>query len=163
MDMEPVKIKEQNNSYQIEGASWRDLNALRRLEKICFPQDNWPLLDLVGVLTLSNVVRLKAVIEDQMVGFVAGDVKMSEQISWVATIGVLPEFRRQGIGAALLKECEKRVETPRMRLCVRISNQPAIKLYETYRYERVNVWKRYYHDGEDAVVMEKWLDNGKNR
>jgi ribosomal protein S18 acetylase RimI-like enzyme len=154
---QPEEINKERNSYRIEAASWRDLNALRRLEKICFPKDNWPLLDLVGVLTLPNVVRLKAAIGEEMVGFVAVDVKSSEQMSWVATIGVLPEYRRRGIGAALLEECEKRVGTPRMRLCVRISNHPAIRLYENYGYEKVNFWKRYYHDGEDAVVMEKWL------
>lgn len=149
--------KKLRNSYHIQTANWRDLNALRRLEKICFPKDNWPILDLVGVLTLSNVVRLKAVIDEQMVGFVAGDIKRAEQVAWVATIGVLPEYRRRGIGTALLEECEKQVQMPRMRLCVRLTNNSAIQLYENYGYERVNLWKRYYHDGEDAVVMEKSL------
>ena len=44
----------------IQPATWRDLNSLRHLERLCFPKDAWPLLDLVGVLTLPNVVRLKA-------------------------------------------------------------------------------------------------------
>jgi [ribosomal protein S18]-alanine N-acetyltransferase len=155
--METGREKELRNSYHIQPAGWRDLNALRHLEKLCFPKDNWPLLDLIGVLTLPNVVRLKAIIDEKMVGFVAGDVKRAEQIAWVATIGVLPEYRRRGIGLSLLKECEKQVQVPRMRLCVRISNQAAIQLYDTYGYERVNIWKRYYYDGEDAAVMEKWL------
>jgi ribosomal protein S18 acetylase RimI-like enzyme len=155
--METEIGKESKNSYQIVAANWRDLNALRNLEKICFPKDSWPLLDLVGVLTLPNVVRLKAIIAEQMVGFIAGDVKRAEQIAWIATIGVLPEYRRRGIGLNLLKECETRVQIPRMRLCVRISNQAAIQLYETYGYQRINIWKHYYYDGEDAAVMEKWL------
>ena len=50
------------SSVVIEPATWRDLNALRHLEKVCFPLDAWPLWDLVGVLTLPNVVRLKAMV-----------------------------------------------------------------------------------------------------
>ncbi len=68
-------------------ANWRDLGGLRQLEKVCFPVDSWPLLDLIGVLSLPNIVRLKAVISDQMIGFVAGDKKSSD-LGWIATIGV---------------------------------------------------------------------------
>ena len=82
-------------AYQILPASWRDLGALRHLEKVCFPKDAWPLLDLIGVLSLNNVVRFKAVREHQMIGFVAGE-KKSSALGWIATIAVLPKFRRQG-------------------------------------------------------------------
>jgi hypothetical protein len=34
-------------------------------------------LDLIGVLTMPNVVRLKAMSDHQMVGFIAGDVRKS--------------------------------------------------------------------------------------
>jgi len=71
-------------------ATWRDLNGLRYLEQVCFPKDSWPLLDLVGVLTLPQVVRLKAVVDEQMVGFVAGDQRPHQHLSWIATIAVLP-------------------------------------------------------------------------
>jgi ribosomal protein S18 acetylase RimI-like enzyme len=141
----------------IETASWRDLNVLRHLEKVCFPQDAWPLWDLIGVLTLPNVVRLRAMADGQMVGFVAGDVRPSEKMAWIATIGVLPEYQGQGIGRGLLQACEERLSVPRVRLNVRPSNKVAIHLYQTTGYERVGFWPAYYQDGEDALVMEKRL------
>jgi ribosomal protein S18 acetylase RimI-like enzyme len=141
--------------FTIEPASWRDLNAMRSLEKICFPVDAWPLFDLIGVLTFSNIVRLKAVADDRMVGFVAGDIRHSENMAWIATLGVLPEYRRRGIGAALLRACEERLDVPNIRLCVRSTNHEAIPLYEHFGYQRVGIWPKYYHDGEDAVIMEK--------
>ena len=139
----------------IEGATWRDLNALRHLERACFPHDAWPLWDLIGVLTLPNVVRLKAVEDDQMVGFIAADVRPSQHLAWIATIGVLPERRRRGIGKALLLACEERLEVATIHLNVRASNQAAIRLYQDFGYQRVGVWPDYYQDGEDALVMEK--------
>ena len=139
----------------VEQASLRDLGALRHLEQLCFPRDAWPLLDLVGVLTYPGVVRLKATVGQQMVGFIAGDIRRLEGVAWIATLAVLPEFRRRGIGAALLQACEVRLKVNRIRLCVRLSNEEAIRLYEKTGYQRVGQWSRYYQDGESALVMEK--------
>jgi ribosomal protein S18 acetylase RimI-like enzyme len=107
------------------------------------------------------VVRIKAVINDQIVGFAAGDYRKSENMAWIATIGVLPEYRRRGIGAELLRDCEVRLDRPRVRLCVRASNQPAIQLYLGEGYQQVGVWSKYYQDGEDALVLEKQLQPAK--
>ncbi len=141
----------------IQPATWRDLNSLRHLERLCFPKDAWPLLDLVGILTLPNVVRLKAEADGLMVGFVAGDIRSSQHLAWIATIGVLPDYRGRGIGRMLLEACEAQIQEPRVRLCVRASNQAAIQLYLNSAYQRAGFWPNYYQDGEDALVMEKKL------
>ncbi|HIE56635.1 MAG TPA: GNAT family N-acetyltransferase [Anaerolineales bacterium] len=141
-------------SYHIDTANWRDLGALRHLEQVCFPQDAWPLLDLIAVLTYPNIVRLKAVYNQKMIGFIAGDRK-SSQLAWIATIGVLPEFRGRGIGAALLMECETRLNVSSIRLNVRQKNEAAIRLYEGFGYRRIDAWPRYYTDGATALVYEK--------
>ena len=149
-----------NGSVSIEQANWRDLNAVRQVERACFPMDAWPIWDVLGVLTLPNVVRLKAMADGHMVGFIAGDIRSHEDLAWIATIGVVPEYRRRGIGAALLQACEAQLTVRRVRLSVRASNRTAIDLYERFDYQRVGRWGRYYQDGEDALVMEKVLDHG---
>lgn len=140
---------------EITSATIRDLNALRKLERACFEKDAWPLFDLIAVLTYPDVIRLKAVEDGQMVGFVAGDPRPSQGFSWVATIGVLPGYQRRGIGRSLLHACEAQIKTPRVRLSVRATNQGAIALYEQEGYRTVDIWKAYYIDGENAIVMEK--------
>jgi ribosomal-protein-alanine N-acetyltransferase len=140
---------------EIQPATFLDIGALQRLERACFTQDAWPFLDLMAVLTFPDVIRLKAVVDGEMVGFVAGDPRKSLQFSWIATIGVLPEYQRQGIGRALLRACEERLSTPYVRLCVRTDNGGAIRLYEQEGYQRVEMWQRYYKDRGDALVMEK--------
>lgn len=158
-------------SFRIMPAGWRDLNGLRQLEKICFPKDAWPLWDLIGVLTLPNVIRLKAIpgqleampgkagtnAVPAMVGFIASDQHNEDRVAWIVTIGVLPEFRRRGIGLALLQACEAQIRQPRVRLNVRQNNMDAIRLYQQHGYYKVGTWPGYYQDGEDALVMEKQL------
>ncbi|HUI89573.1 MAG TPA: GNAT family N-acetyltransferase [Anaerolineales bacterium] len=141
---------------EISTATLLDISALHSLEHACFEKDAWPFLDLIAVLTFPDVIRLKAVDENgKMIGFVAGDPRPSEGFSWIATIGVAPEFRRRGIGRELLRACEAQLKTPRVRLSVRASNDGAIKLYEQEGYARVDRWQSYYNDGEAAIVMEK--------
>ena len=142
---------------EIQTASIRDLGSLRRLENACFDKDAWPLLDLIAVLTWPDVIRLKAEEDGQLVGFVAGDPRPSKGVAWVATIGVDPRYQRRGIGRALLRACEERVNLPRMKLTVRLSNRVAVSLYEKEGYRTIDVWKAYYDDGEDGLVMEKIL------
>ncbi len=136
-------------------ASLLDLGPLQQIERACFEDDRWPLLDLMAVLTFPDVVRLKALVDGRMVGFVAGDQRDSRGFSWIATIAVLPEFRRSGIGQALLAACESKLITSRVRLCLRANNAAALRLYEQQGYQRVDIWHSYYKDDADALVMEK--------
>ena len=140
---------------EIIPASLKDLHARNKLEHACFEKDAWPFLDLLAVLTFPDVIRLKAVEQGQMIGFVAGDPRPSQGFSWIATIGVLPAYRRGGVGRGLLRACEARLKTPRIRLSVRASNDGALRLYELEGYQRIEVWQSYYNDGEAAIVMEK--------
>jgi ribosomal-protein-alanine N-acetyltransferase len=111
----------------------------------------------VAVLTFAGVVRLKALVNATMVGFIAGDVRREEGVGWITTLGVLPEYRRRGIGTALLHACEAQMPVERVRLSVRRSNDEAIALYLRQGYHHNGIWPAYYLDGEDALVLEKWL------
>jgi ribosomal-protein-alanine N-acetyltransferase len=141
----------------VEPATWRDLGSLRILERICFPLDVWPLWDMIGVLTFPGVVRLKATREGEMAGFIAADIRRAENSAWIATLGVLPVYRRQGIATALLRACEAELRVPQVRLSVRASNQAALRLYSQFGYKQNGIWSGYYSDGEDALVLEKSL------
>jgi len=145
------------NQVIIRGANWRDLNPVRNLEQHCFPKDFWPLWDIIGVLTMPNIVRLKAIAANEVVGFIAGEVHSSDHLAWISTVGVLPEYRGQGIGTSLMKACEERLPAEAVRLSVRLSNADAIRLYKNLGYYPVETWTRYYQDGEDALVLEKKL------
>jgi ribosomal protein S18 acetylase RimI-like enzyme len=142
---------------EIQAANIVDLGALRHLENVCFEKDAWPILDLIAVLTWPDVIRLKAIEAGEMIGFVAGDPRHSEDVVWIATIGVDPRYQRRGIGRALLHACEAQVKLPFMKLTVRLSNHGAIAMYEKEGYRSLDIWRKYYNDGEDGLVMVKKL------
>ena len=136
-------------------ASIRDLNDLRTLEKICFPIDHWPLLDLIGVLTIPGIIRLKSTIDDKFIGFISATVNRRYSTGWITTIAVMPDYQNQGIAQELLMACEEKMATQIIKLTVRKSNAKAIRLYEKNGYFIKEDWKAYYIDGEDAILFQK--------
>jgi ribosomal-protein-alanine N-acetyltransferase len=140
---------------QILKAGIRDLAALRRLERECFSLDAWPLIDQAAVLLLPGVVRLKAVVDAKMVGFIAADLHRMKKVGWIVTLGVLPAYQRRGIARALLLACMDQMDVECVRLSVRRSNLPALRLYAQQGFRMVDTWRNYYTGGEDALVLEK--------
>jgi len=143
-----------NDAVEILPAGWRDLPGVGALEKACFGPDAWSWPELFFSLVGANV-RLKAVSGGRLVGFVAGEASLRRDCAWIATLGVLPEYQRRGIGARLLAETEARLKAPLIKLTVRQSNAPAIALYQKSGYAPVGRYQRYYSDGEAGIVMEK--------
>jgi len=147
--------RENAQKYVIEQASWRDLFTLAALERTCFKQDAWPLVELMGVLTFPGVIRLRAMGAEQLVGFIAGDQRKRDNAGWILTLAVSPEWRRMGIAETLLTHCEEALQTPVIKLTVRRNNEAAIRLYEKMGYSQVDIWSKYYRNGEDGLVLEK--------
>ena len=141
--------------FEILPATLGDLPQIREMEKICFPLDAWPLIEQIAVLMLPGLVRLKAVHESKMVGFVGGDIRRSQKEGWIITLAVMPAFRRMGAANELLDRCEREMRMPTVKLCVRKSNLAALALYLKRGYQQTETWARYYDGGEDALVLVK--------
>jgi ribosomal-protein-alanine N-acetyltransferase len=78
----------------------------------------------------------------------------------MVSIAVLPEYRRRGIGSALITEAMHGMIEYNASECfleVRITNEQAINLYKKLGFQIVNTIRDYYHDGEDAALMAKKL------
>ena len=71
----------------------------------------------------------------------------------IIDLGVLPEFRRQGIAQKLLEHLKSQITTDQqIFLEVRASNTAAMRLYEENGFQKISERKKYYADGEDAWV-----------
>lgn len=93
--------------------------------------------------------------EDKIVGLLIASISAGE--SDIYMIVVDEEFKQNRIGYQLfqhlIEHCRKE-EVESIFLEVRISNKPAIALYESLGFEQLNIRKAYYSSPiEDAIVM----------
>jgi len=92
---------------------------------------------------------------------VSGFLPRFSKVGHVVSIGILPSYRRLGIGSGLMKKAMDALkniyECVEVYLEVRVSNNTAIKFYEKLGFTIDRVIKGYYKDGEDAYVMSRRL------
>ncbi|XGI83488.1 ribosomal protein S18-alanine N-acetyltransferase [Halorutilales archaeon Cl-col2-1] len=133
-----------------------DIDALISLENSCFESPNTRLLiRLCG----SSDGLLVYETDGDVVGYILA-VPIGRRDARVLSFCVDDEYRREGYGRSLMLEAVRRLhdkEFERLSLEVRVSNSPAIRLYEDFGFVRTGTEEDYYEDGEDAYVMEKSL------
>ncbi|MCS7055229.1 MAG: GNAT family N-acetyltransferase [Thermoflexales bacterium] len=151
-----------SESFAITSAGLLDLWAIWRVGRAAFGSDAYDMLTLLGTMLTPRIVCLKATSNRRVIGFVASEINAREGCGWIVMIAVHPDSQGRGIGTALLHAAECALGAERIRLTVRRSNVRAIGLYERCGYVWVNTFRRYYHDGEDGLVMEKQLGHARN-
>ena len=139
--------------------SWteKDIPIIFEMERRCFA-DPWSKEDLQNVLKFPVYQSFLAEDGGQVCGY--GCLIQLFETAEVGNIAVDIPFRGKGIGTALLNAMHEKAKMLGATEClleVRVSNAPAIGLYEKYGYERYGVRAKYYADGEDAVLMRKSL------
>jgi ribosomal-protein-alanine N-acetyltransferase len=93
-------------------------------------------------------------INGEVKGF--ADYWITYEISQLADIGVAGDVQNRGIGREMLEWMLRKADQEgceNMSLEVRVSNEPAIHLYEKFGFIRAGIRKNYYTDGEDAILM----------
>jgi ribosomal-protein-alanine N-acetyltransferase len=78
----------------------------------------------------------------------------------IVSVAVLPQYRRKGVGKALIAEAMEGMRLYDVKQCfleVRATNTPAINLYKKLGFQITRTIHGYYADGEDAYVMSREL------
>ena len=144
----------------MSGVSFRtlslpDLDWLCEAEKRCFPGDPWSRAMLEGSLTSPGVSFFGAERDGALLGYTALQTAADE--AEILNLAVLPEARCAGLGGRLL---DMALQAARQRgaahcyLEVRVSNEPAIRLYRSRNFVPVGRRKHYYKSPrEDALVL----------
>ncbi len=137
-----------------------DLEDVYAIECEAF-SDPWDKDFLAKELTENPFARYYVVEEDgKVIGY--GGIWVTFDSSQVTNIAVKKEYRHKGYGQNLLDQLINTAENEfceYLTLEVRVSNQPAIDLYEKNGFLTVNIKKGYYTDNyEDAYYMVKALE-----
>ena len=145
-------------TYTIERMQPQHVPAVAGIEQACFSTP-WTINGLAEELDNPQAHFLVAVSG----GIVAGYIGVQEICGegYVTNVAVLPRYRREGIGRALLRAA---LDGARARNCaflsleVRVSNQPAIRLYESLGFTAQGIRRAFYRaPTEDAVIYTNFL------
>ncbi len=133
-----------------------DIEALAHIEAESFSQP-WSAEDFRRMLEVSDAVYLVAVMDEEPVGSAGMRILAGE--GNIDNVVVAPAQRGRGIGSMLI---ESLLEAGRDRgirdftLEVRVSNAPAIRIYEKAGFVSEGIRPHFYeHPVEDASIM--WL------
>lgn len=119
----------------------------------------WTRKDFEREMTENNLaIYYVAVADGKIVGYAGMWHVITE--GHITNVAVLEDYRKQGIGDALMAQLEQVAMEKEMigiTLEVRINNTPAQRLYHKHGYRAEGLRKNYYPDThEDAVIMWKY-------
>ena len=144
----------------IRPLTYSDLPRVVAIERRTFPTP-WSLSMFVLELSKPDGICLGAFVEDQhdltgrrpMAGYLI--CTRYDAAYHLMNLAVDVGHRREGYGRGLIDAMIERAgEDANITLEVRVSNAPAIALYESYGFRGVGTRPRYYSDtGEDAIIM----------
>ncbi len=129
-----------------------DLDQVIAIEEASFPDPyTKPLFWFLKLWAGDGFIVAK---KGGIVGYAISEIRRGR--AHVISMAVSPDSRRAGIGESLVRELINRLspKADEFYLEVRPSNDAAIQLYEKFSFRKTGrVKKRYYPDGEDALIM----------
>ena len=145
-----------NEEIRIRPAKLDDVPALARIERDSFGSP-WSAEEITKDVTAGgNVYVAVAEYGAEKAGY--GEIRFVAGEAQIYNIAIAPEFRREGIGEALLRHMIAKAEDNGCELVtleVRGGNEAAMALYTKLGFREVGRRKGYYaKGGEDAVLMD---------
>jgi ribosomal-protein-alanine acetyltransferase len=146
----------------VRDAAIRDLDAIAKLERDSFPEDQVSRRSFAYSLRSPERPVIAVTIEGELAGYVLLALKKGGRSARIYSIAVDARFARRGVGTALIAAAERfalRHEREAVTLEVRYDNIPAIALYEKSGFRQFGEHEDYYADGATALRYKKVLVN----
>ncbi len=138
-----------------------DLPEIAEIEKACFSEP-WTLRALGEGFENPDFACWVYEVEGKVTGYANAMLVAGE--AQIANVAVSTAFRRQGIAKALLSALLGELAAAgysAATLEVRPSNAPARALYAGFGFVCEGVRRRFYSDGEDALVLWKYFSESR--
>jgi ribosomal-protein-alanine N-acetyltransferase len=138
-----------------------DIGAILAIEQESFI-DPWEQTAFHEALAYFPTTYFVAVCDGRVVGFIIGGLEDTGENIYghICNLAMSTRYRRRGIGRLLVNRLEHQFALERatgVQLEVRFSNTAAQRFYRRLGYRDIFGIDKYYSNGEDAIVMMKWL------
>ena len=133
------------------------ISGVAQLERECFGECAWSEKSLQESLQTDGANFFVALCDGEIAGYVGMNCVLDE--GYITKVAVGGNFRRNGVADSLisrLDDCMVQQALSFISLEVRVSNLPAISLYEKNGYKNFGRRKDFYRlPTEDAYIMTK--------
>ncbi|MHA1637972.1 MAG: ribosomal protein S18-alanine N-acetyltransferase [Candidatus Thorarchaeota archaeon] len=148
----------------IRSAELKDIVRIVLIENECFDEP-WSPEIFLGIVSSggkmplgSSRVMLNILEqENKLIGYIVWSVNHEHKEGRILNIAVNKTHRGTGFGKELLRYVISSMKTQGITTClleVRVSNLPAIKLYESFGMSPIDRVPGYYSNQEDAIIYE---------
>ena len=118
--------------------------------------DGWNKEMLISAFNTGRFICAGAFDGERLIGVITCSKSVDD--ADLEGIVTLKEYRGKGVATALLQFAEKQLKgVNKLLLEVREGNLPAIRFCKKNGFEKISVRKKYYADGENALVFVKEL------
>ena len=151
---------EQNISFRMALA--KDISRLVEVEEVCFDYDQLDKRKFRYFIQKGHDDLIVQTLEEVIVGYALLLFKKGSSLARLYSIAVLPEYKGMGLGQKLLEEVEIRAQEKDcsyIRLEVKKSNVRALQLYKKMGYLEFAIKAHYYDNNENAICLEKKVQN----
>ena len=135
-----------------------DVKRVLEIEMDSF-KDPYPASILIDIYNL-GAGFLVAQQDNIVVGYIIFWIRYEDE-GHIISLAVDRNYRRTGIGAELVEyaiDIFKKCNIREIKLEVRVGNKGAREFYEKLGFKEKEIFKNYYEDGEDAVIMKRPMD-----
>ncbi len=148
------------DKFRIEKMTLASLDEVMVIEALAYGEHHWSRDSFVAEINNQISQYNCAISQDGHCAGYMGLWKIIDE-AHITNLAIHPQYRRKGAARALLlnglEECYKD-KIKYLTLEVRVSNEAAIKLYESFGFKSLGVRKKYYqNNNEDALIM--WSEN----
>jgi ribosomal-protein-alanine N-acetyltransferase len=156
------------SNYKIRKFRTSDLDGVIKINRNCLPE-NYSTLFFMNLYKRFPETFIVAELNKEIIGYIMCRIETGipsfkllgiARKGHVISIAVLHEHHRKGIGYQLILAATKAMQNYNAKECyleVRESNSPAVELYKKLGFEIARTLKKYYADGEDALLMAAQL------
>ena len=147
-----------NHQTVIRPAGSSDLNALIKLEQICFNTESFSRSQLRYLISKARADFLLTEASGEISSFIILLKRRTSRGMRIYSVAVSPKFRGKGLARLLLHEAAQRARADGLRyLTLEVSedNTAAISLYLNMGFEVFGERLSYYKNGSKAFLMRK--------